>query len=73
MTPRIKKKDESRRGAAETDGRTDTYVQETSREADTWLQIKCCQKLEGRRERERHNSVWPKVCGQHCQHDFGGG
>ena len=29
VTPRIKK-DESQRGAAETDGRTDTYVQETS-------------------------------------------
>lgn len=51
VTPRIKKGDESRRGAAETDGRADTYGRETAREADTWLQIKRRQKLEGRRKR----------------------
>ena len=39
-------KDESQRGAAETDGRGDTRTH-----ADTWLLIKCHQTLEGRDER----------------------
>ena len=74
VTPRIKK-DESQRGAAETDGRTDTYVQETSGGPTPGCRSNAIRNWrEGASasvsERERDNSVWPKVFGQHLSTRF---
>lgn len=76
VTPQIKKKKVSVALQRQMDAVTHTRAKcRAYRQADTWLQIKCHQKLEGKGgvlnvclSLCRAYTIWPRICGQHYQH-----